>query len=404
MISIRLWPRRRLEAAGLRARIKNECGIGSVETRFHTFAEHEPIRLGNGQVLGPVTLAYETYGELNENRDNAILLFHALSGSHHAAGYTESVPGIGARWTSECQVGWWDDFVGPGKAIDTRRFYVICANYLGGCYGSTGPSSINPATEKPYGASFPHVSVADVVDSQMELLNHLQIEKLHAVIGASLGGMMCLSLATRYPRRVDIVVPIAASIEVKPLQRIHNFEQICAIEHDPNFCGGDYYEGASPDRGLALARMISHKTYVSLHTMEDRARQDILPTEGDFSWYPLANPLESYMLYQGRKFIERFDANSFLRIVDFWQRFDLVAESAANSMGELFARCHEQNYLIFSIDSDVCFYPEWQEEMAGVLKRAGVRNMRITVHSEKGHDSFLLEPDLFTPHLAYILD
>jgi homoserine O-acetyltransferase len=135
-----------------------------IETRLHTFAEDKPMRLGNGEVLGPITLAYETHGELNEKRDNAILLFHALSGSHHVAGFTESVPGVGERWTSECQVGWWDDFVGPDKAIDTRRFYVICANYLGGCYGSTGPSSLDPATGKPYGSSFPHVSVADFVD------------------------------------------------------------------------------------------------------------------------------------------------------------------------------------------------------------------------------------------------
>jgi homoserine O-acetyltransferase len=300
-------------------------------------------------------------------------------------------------------VGWWDEFVGPGKAIDTRHFYVICANYLGGCYGSTGPASTNPQTGKPYGSSFPHVAISDVVDTQVRLLDHLKIEKLHAVIGASLGGMMCLSLATRYPERTGIVVPIAASIEVKPLQRIHNFEQICAIGQDPNFCGGDYYDGPPPDRGLALARMISHKTYVSLLTMEDRARQEVLPMQGDFSWYPLANPLESYMLYQGRKFIDRFDANSFLRIVDSWQRFDLLAESGATSMSELFTRCREQNYLIFSIDSDVCFYPEWQEEMAHVLKQAKVRNMRITVHSEKGHDSFLLDPELFMPHLAHIL-
>jgi homoserine O-acetyltransferase/O-succinyltransferase len=382
---------------------EKESGVGVTKTRLHTFAKDEPFQLQRGQTLGPITVAYETYGELNAARDNAILLFHALSGSQHAAGYTASVPGVGARWTSECQLGWWEDFVGPGKAIDTRQFYVICANYLGGCYGSTGPASTNPKTGKPYGASFPHITVSDVVDTQVRLLDHLNIEKLHAVIGASLGGMMCLSLATRYPERVGIVVPIAASIEVKPLQRIHNFEQICAIEQDPNFCGGDYYDGPAPNRGLALARMISHKTYVSLHTMEDRARQDVLHMEGDFSWYPLANPLESYMLYQGRKFIERFDANSYLRIVDFWQRFDLLAESGTASMGELFTRCREQTYLIFSIDSDVCFYPEWQEEMASVLKGADVNNMRITVHSEKGHDSFLLEPELFTPHLAYIL-
>lgn len=382
---------------------QRESGVGVVKTRLHTFAQDEPFQLRNGQTLGPITLAYETYGELNAERDNAILIFHALSGSQHAAGFNASVAGVGKRWTDECQVGWWEEFVGPGKAIDTSKFYVICANYLGGCYGSTGPSSINPQTGRPYGSSFPHVAISDVVDTQVRLLDHLNIQKLHAVIGASLGGMMYLSLATRHPERTGIVVPIAASVEVKPLQRIHNFEQICAIEQDPNFCGGDYYDGPSPDGGLALARMISHKTYVSLHTMQDRARQEVLPMQGDFSWYPLANPLESYMLYQGRKFIERFDANSFLRIVDFWQRFDLLAESGATSMSELFTRCREQSYLIFSIDSDVCFYPEWQEEMAAVLKQAKVRNMRITVHSEKGHDSFLLEPELFMPHLAHIL-
>ncbi len=360
--------------------------------------------LRSGQKLGPVTLSYETHGQLNERRDNAILIFHALSGSHHIAGHTAAVPEVGARWNEECHIGWWDRFVGPGKAVDTDRFFVVCANYLGGCYGSTGPASIDPQTGRPYGALFPHICVADVVDTQMHLLDHLGIDKLHAVIGASLGGLMCMSLATRYPDRVGIVIPIAASLDVKPLQRIHNFEQICAIEQDPHFCGGDYYDGPTPERGLALARMISHKTYVSLHTMEDRARQEVQTEESPFSWYPLADPLESYMLHQGRKFIERFDANSYVRIVDMWQRFDLLAEAGAPSMDALFARCRAQNYLIFSIDSDVCFYPEEQEEMARVLKEAGVYNMRITVHSEKGHDSFLLEPELFTPHLSHTLN
>lgn len=376
---------------------------GGVETRFYTFAEDEPYRLQRGQRLGPITLAYDTYGQLNAARDNAILLFHALSGSHHAAGYTASVPDTDGRWTDECQVGWWDQFVGPGKAIDTRRFFVVCANYLGGCYGSTGPASTDPKTGQPYGSSFPRITLSDVVDTQMRLLDHLGIDRLHAVIGASLGGLMCLSLATRYPERVGIVVPIAAALEVTPLQRIHNFEQICAIEQDPDFGGGDYYDDRPPDRGLALARMISHKTYVSLHTMEDRAREELTRAKSDLAWYPLTDPLESYMVYQGRKFTERFDANSYLHIVNFWQRFDLLAASGASGMVELFKRCRDQNYLIFSIDSDVCFYPEEQEEMARVLKRAGVRSMRITVHSEKGHDSFLLEPELFMPHLVHTL-
>ena len=378
-------------------------GIGSVQTRFHTFACEKPLSLRGGEELGPVTLSYETHGQLSDNRDNAILVFHALSGSHHIAGHTAEVPDVGARWNEECYVGWWDRFVGPGKAVDTNRFFVVCANYLGGCYGSTGPSSVNPKTGRPYGASFPHVRAADVVDSQIHLLDHLGIEKLHAVIGASLGGLMCMSLATRYPERVGIVIPIAASLDVSPLQRIHNFEQICAIEQDPHFRGGDYYDGSAPERGLSLARMISHKAYVSLHTMENRARREVQSGDSDFSWYPMADPLESYMMHQGRKFLDRFDANSYVRIVDMWQRFDLLAEAGASSMNALFSRCRQQTYLIFSIDSDVCFYPHQQEEMARALKDAEVDNMRITVHSEKGHDSFLLEPELFTPHLSHTL-
>ena len=379
-------------------------GIGSVQTRFHTFACEKPLSLRGGEELGPVTLSYETHGQLSDNRDNAILVFHALSGSHHIAGHTAEVPDVGARWNEECYVGWWDRFVGPGKAVDTNRFFVVCANYLGGCYGSTGPSSVNPKTGRPYGASFPHVRAADVVDSQIHLLDHLGIEKLHAVIGASLGGLMCMSLATRYPERVGIVIPIAASLDVSPLQRIHNFEQICAIEQDPHFRGGDYYDGSAPERGLSLARMISHKAYVSLHTMENRARREVQSGDSDFSWYPMADPLESYMMHQGRKFLDRFDANSYVRIVDMWQRFDLLAEAGAASMYALFSRCRQQTYLIFSIDSDVCFYPHQQEEMARALKDAQVDNMRITVHSEKGHDSFLLEPELFTPHLSHTLN
>ena len=379
-------------------------GIGSVQTRFHTFACEKPLSLRGGEELGPVTLSYETHGQLSDNRDNAILVFHALSGSHHIAGHTAEVPDVGARWNEECYVGWWDRFVGPGKAVDTNRFFVVCANYLGGCYGSTGPSSVNPKTGRPYGASFPHVRAADVVDSQIHLLDHLGIEKLHAVIGASLGGLMCMSLATRYPERVGIVIPIAASLDVSPLQRIHNFEQICAIEQDPHFRGGDYYDGSAPERGLSLARMISHKAYVSLHTMENRARREVQSGDSDFSLYPMADPLESYMMHQGRKFLDRFDANSYVRIVDMWQRFDLLAEAGAASMYALFSRCRQQTYLIFSIDSDVCFYPHQQEEMARALKDAQVDNMRITVHSEKGHDSFLLEPELFTPHLSHTLN
>jgi homoserine O-acetyltransferase len=377
--------------------------IGLVATEFFTFGSAEdPFVLESGATLDEVTIAYETYGEPNRDRSNAILVFHALTGSQHAAGHNPAVPGVEHRWTEECQRGWWSLFVGPGLPIDTDRYFVICANYLGGCYGSTGPSSIEPATGEPYGSRFPQMCFADIVDVQVRLLEHLGIEKLHAVIGASTGGVLGLSLATRYPDLVDIVIPIAAGVRVTALQMIHNFEQITAIENDPEYRGGDYYDGTGPARGLALARMIGHKTFISLAAMEERAKSEVLsPAEGPGT-YAIGSPLESYMWHQGKKFVRRFDANSYLRIMHAWQTFDLAAEAGVE-LTDLFLRCKHQRYMLFTIDSDVCFYPEEQEEMSHYLKLADVPFQRVTVHSDKGHDSFLLEPALFRPHLVHTL-
>ncbi|HHC08405.1 MAG TPA: homoserine O-acetyltransferase [Actinobacteria bacterium] len=376
-------------------------GVGPVETRFFTFGTPaEPVVLRSGATLPEVTVAYETYGELDAAASNAVLVFHALTGSQHAAGWNHQVPGLAVEWTDECRRGWWDGFIGPGKAIDTDRFFVVAANYLGGCYGTTGPSSIDPTKGVPYGSRFPSVTFADIVDVQMRLLDHLGIERLHAAVGASTGGMLVLSLATRYPDRVGIVVPIASGHRTTALQQLHNFEQIVAIESDPAFAGGDYYPGPGPVAGLRLARMIGHKTFVSLRAMEDRARNEVVrPGEGPGT-YGVRTPLESYMWHQGERFVRRFDANSYVRIMEAWQTYDLVADAGATDAVEVFARCREQRFMIFSIDSDVCYYPEEQEELAGLLKAAGVRHRRITVHSEKGHDSFLLEPALYAPHLV----
>lgn len=372
------------------------------ETRF--FTSHDPLPLEDGSVLSEVTLAYELFGTINEERDNVILVFHALTGSQHLAGYTGAVPGSGDRWTEECQTGWWDGFVGPGKALDTNRFAVLCVNYLGGCYGSTGPSSTDPATGEPYGSTFPFVSIADIVDSQMLVLDELGIEKLHAVTGASVGALMCLSLATRFPDRVELVIPTAGGLEVTALQFIHNFEQIIAIVNDPDFNGGDYYGSARPDRGLALARMIGHKTFVSLAAMEERARAEIVDPHEASEYVLISHPLESYLWHQGQKFVKRFDANSYLRLMEAWQNFDLLAPLEAETLPDALRACKNQFFMVFSIDSDVCFYPEEQEKMMQVLKRAGVAAQRITVHSDKGHDSFLLEPHLFAPHLRHVLE
>ncbi len=375
--------------------------VGTTETRFFTFASaDDPFVTRSGEHFDEVTIAYETYGELNAEHSNAILVFHALTGSQHAAGYNPAVPPVGERWTEECQSGWWDGFVGPGKALDTDRFFVICANYLGSCYGSTGPASIEPATGKPYGSRFPRVTFADIADTQVRLLEHLGIEKLHAVVGASTGGLLTMSLATRYPDLVDIVIPIASGTRVTALQTIHNFEQITAIENDPNFNNGDYYDGPPPHDGLRLARMIGHKTFVSLQAMKERARYETMGRNEGPGTYQIAEPVESYMWHQGAKFIARFDANSYLRITEAWQHFDLALEAGVEYEAELYTRCKHQRYMLFTIDSDVCFYPEEQADLARSLKVADVPHRRITVHSEKGHDSFLLEPALYAPHLT----
>jgi homoserine O-acetyltransferase len=379
--------------------------IGPVETRFFTFGSaRDPLRLRSGETLGPVTIAYETYGELSAARDNAILVFHALTGSQHAAGWNAAVPGVGDRWNDECRQGWWDLFVGPQRVVDTERFFVVCANYLGGCYGSSGPASPRPDRGERWGPDFPRIAFADVVDSQMRLLDHLGIDRLYAVVGASTGGMACLSLATRYPQRVDRVVPIASGLQTTPLQRVQNFEQIVAIQSDPEFRAGRYAPDGGPRRGLTLARMISHKLFVSLRDMEQRSSAAIEPVEEANGWYGVRHPLESYMLHQGQKLPRRFDANSYLRILDAWQSFDLLREGGAAGFAGLFARCRHQRYLQFTIDSDMCFAPEEQLRLELALEEVGIENARITVHSLKGHDSFLVEPHLYGPQLKFFLE
>lgn len=379
--------------------------VGQVESKFFTFGSvADPFMLECGATLPSVTLAYETYGELNAEASNAILVFHALTGSQHAAGLNPDVPQAGGLWTDENHVGWWDGFIGPGKAFDTDRYFVICANYLGGCYGSTGPSSINPTTGRRYGSDFPNICFADMVDSQVRLLEHLGITKLHAVAAGSTGGVLALSLATRYPDLVDIVIPFASGVQTTALQRIHNYEQINAIQTDPNFAGGDYYSGPGPREGLALARMISHKTFVSLKDLRLRARDEVIDIDDGPGYYDLTHPLESYMRHQGEKFARRFDANSYIRIMHAWQTYDLVREAGLEDLSELFTACKHQRYMVFSIDSDVCFYPDEQQEMVRYLEVADVPHRWITVHSDKGHDSFLLEPELYAPHLVATLD
>ena len=371
-----------------------------VETQFYHH-QSGPFPLRCGAVLEEFTLAYETYGTLNADASNAVLVFHAMTGSQHAAGINTTVSKIDGRWTKELHEGWWSSFIGPGLAIDTTKFFVICANYLGGCYGSTGPASVRRDTGKRWGADFPTIRIADIVDSQIHLLNFLGIQTLHAAIGASIGGYLCLSLATRYPERVQITIPIATGLETTVLQRLMNFEQIAAIESDPSFCAGRY--DTQPHNGLAAARRIAHKTFVSLAHLHERARDEVDARITPFGWYQINHPVESYLLHQGQKFVTRFDANSYLRILDAWQWFDLLAEADSKDFVELFSRCIGQRFLVFSIDSDASFEPEEQKHLVRNLEAAGVPVMWISVHSGKGHDAFLLEPELFTPHITQAL-
>jgi len=379
--------------------------IGKVQTRFIHFQDRRhPLRLRVGGELDQFTLAYEQYGRMNSDKSNVILLFHAMTGSQHAAGFNPDVPGLDGRWTEEMHRGWWEGFVGPGLALDTRIFCVLCVNYLGGCYGSTGPASINPRTRKRWGPTFPVLRMSDIVDSQLRLLDALGVRRLHAVVGPSTGGYLCLLLATRYPSRVRTVIPIGTGVETTIYQRILNFEQITAIEGDPRFRGGDYYDGPKPDLGLALARRIAHKMFVSLDTLRERARDEVVSHRPPHGWYEMKHPVESYMLHQGLKFVQRFDANTYLRILDAWQWFDLAAEAGAGSLHEAFERCRGQEFLVFSMDSDLMFPVAEQAKLVQHLKRARVPVMWITVHTDKGHDAFLLEPKPFTPHLQQALE
>ncbi len=363
------------------------------------------LTLREGGRIPSAQIAYATWGTLNADKSNAILIFHALSGTHHVSGHHPEAPAGCDLWAEELHDGWWNEMVGPGKAIDTDRFFVICANYLGGCYGSSGPASINPETGKPFGSTFPHLNVADLIETQIPLLDHFGIDKLHSAIGPSVGGLLAITLATRHPERVARVIPIATGFKTTVLNRLILFEQILAIENDKHFNGGDYYENEDPRIGLALARMISHKTFVHLDTFEKRAREKLVEEEEMLSWFQVRDTFQSYMLHQGKKFTERFDANTYLRIIDMWSRYNAVIQGDADSPTDLFKRCQEagQKFLVFSIDSDFCFFPEEQAELVGHLEAAEVDTMHITVHSAKGHDSFLLEPELYTPHIRELL-
>ena len=366
------------------------------------------FRLGDftfhsGETLPDIQLAYETYGTLNENKSNAILLFHALTGSHHAHGYNDNLPEAGTFWQPENHQGWWDRMIGPGKPLDTERFFIICANYLGSCYGSSGPTQTAPDGE-PWGSRFPLTDGNDQARAQIQLLDHFGIERF-AIVAPSLGGMLALTLAALYPERVRSMVIIGAAHRPAINHKLEFFEQVLAIELDPAYRAGRYPLSDPPNRGLALARIISHKLFVYQDGLEKRARKGICDSKGMLTWYQPSRNTESYMLHQGTKFAKRFDANAYIRIVNLWAGYDLPAFTGMADTDEVFrlyAR-HNIRFLLFSIDTDYCFTADAIEEFHQELTRNGVSSVHTRIQSEKGHDSFLLEPDLYADGLAEYL-
>jgi len=341
----------------------------------------EPLSLELGGTLERIDVAYETYGRLNEAKDNAVLICHAISGDSHVAAHDEAD-----------DPGWWDIVVGPGKSIDTEKFFVICSNCLGGCRGTTGPNSINPATGKPYGRDFPIVTIGDMVEVQKRLIDHLGISRLCAVVGGSMGGHQALQWATKYPDRVRGVMAVATSARLTSQALAFDIVGRNAIMHDANFADGQYYDKPSgPSNGLAIARMIGHVTYLSREAMKrkfdaDRNRPREIPMDFEnlFS-------VGSYLGYKGGKFVEIFDANSYITLSLAMDMFDLGATKEDLRRAVAPSTCR---WLVISFTSDWLFPPEQSRDLVDALIAEGKSVSYCNVRSSCGHDAFLLEDDL----------
>jgi homoserine O-acetyltransferase len=367
--------------------------VGLVERKYFTFAEDEPMPLDNGVSLGPITLAYETYGRLNEERSNAILIVHALSGEAHAAGYHSP---------QDKRPGWWDVCIGPGKAFDTNKYFILCSNIIGGCQGSTGPSSIDPHTGKPYALRFPVVTIGDMVRAQRHLIDYLGIEKLLAVAGGSMGGMQVLQWTVSYPERVRAALPLATTARHSPMLIAFSEVGRQSIYADPNWNGGDYYNGPRPNIGLALARMIGHITYLSEESMHQKFSRRLQSREHFGYDFETDFAIESYLHYNGSRFTERFDANSYLYITKAMDYFDLGY--GYNSLADAFANSSHITYLVVSFTSDWLYPTYHSREMVSALSAVGADVTYCNLKSTWGHDAFLLEVDTMTRLLSNFLD
>ncbi|WP_024461438.1 homoserine O-acetyltransferase [Marinimicrobium sp. LS-A18] len=355
----------------------------------------EPLTLACGTTLERYELVYETYGTLNDDRSNAVLICHALSGNHHAAGYHSM---------DDRKPGWWDNYIGPGKAIDTNKFFVVCPNNLGGCSGSTGPRSTNPATGKPWGPDFPMLRVRDWVESQARLSDALGIERWAAIVGGSLGGMQVMRWALEYPDRLGHAVVIASAMKLSAQNIAFNETARQAIMSDPNFLDGRYLEhNTLPRSGLAVARMIGHITYLSDHAMGEKFGREL--RSGSFvrgQHDPVEFQVESYLRYQGDSFANNFDANSYILITRALDYFDLAREyddDPVQAFAE--ARCR---FFVVSFSSDWRFSPQRSREIVDALLGARQPVTYTAIDSPYGHDAFLLPSEryreAFTRYMA----
>lgn len=338
------------------------------------------LQLKSGLVLDSYHLVYETYGQLNAERSNAVLICHALSGNHHVAGvYAET----------EKSLGWWDNMVGPGKPIDTKRFFVIGVNNLGGCHGSTGPASIDTKTGKHYGASFPVVTVEDWVETQAQLAEHLGIEQFAAVVGGSLGGMQAMQWTLDYPEKVRHALVVAAAAKLTAQNIAFNDVARQAIMTDQEFYGGNYYAyDTLPRRGLRLARMLGHITYLSDDSMAAKFGRNLRKSELSFG-FDVEFEIESYLRYQGDKFADLFDANTYLLMTKALDYFN-PADAYNGDLSAAF-RVAKANYLILSFTSDWRFSPERSREIVKALLDNKINVSYAEITSSHGHDSFLME-------------
>jgi homoserine O-acetyltransferase len=353
--------------------VLSDNGIGIVEPKYFTFGQ---LRLENGEKFGPVTICYETYGVLNKDKSNAILILHALSGDAHAAGVH----------AGQDNPGWWFDMIGPGKAFDTDRYFVICSNVLGGCKGSTGPSSINPKANKPYALDFPLVSIGDMVNAQSQLVDYLGIEKLLAVVGGSMGGMQALSWLVKYPRRIRAAIPIATCFRHSPQQIAFDEVGRQAIMADAHWNSGNYYGAALPAKGLAVARMIGHITYMSDSSMAEKFGRQKKNSAQPFK-FTADFEIEGYLCYRGDNFVRRFDANSYLYITKAMDNFDA---SGGLPLQEVL-KGNKAKVLAIAFKSD-WLYPSYQvKEIVKACKLSGIDVTYCEIESTYGHDAFLLE-------------